>query len=42
VLELQPALTISGYKAYAARFLSPPEILAIFVEGLRKAGLPEE
>jgi TolB-like protein len=42
VLELQPGLTISGYKAYATRFLRPPEILAVFVEGLRKAGLPEE
>jgi limonene 1,2-monooxygenase len=34
-----PGLTITKYKAYAAMFL-PPELLAVFVEGLRKAGLP--
>jgi len=39
-LEIQPGLTIAKYKAYAA-FL-PPELLAVYVEGLRKAGLPEE
>ena len=42
MLELQPTLTINSYKAYAAKYLRPPEILAVFVEGLRKAGLPEE
>jgi hypothetical protein len=36
-----PGLTITKYKAYAAMFLLP-ELLAVFVEGLRKAGLPEE
>jgi adenylate cyclase len=40
-LELQPALTVAKYKAYAGVPFSP-EVLAVFVEGLRKAGLPEE
>jgi len=33
---------LRSHKAYAATFLRPPEILAVFVEGLRQAGLPEE
>ena len=41
LLELQPGLTITVYKAYAASFF-PPEMTALHVEGLRKAGLPEE
>ena len=42
LLELQPGLTIAGWKAsYAPSNLSPP-ILAVYMEGLRKAGLPEE
>jgi hypothetical protein len=42
LLELQPGLTIAGWKAlYAATFLAP-EVLAMYLEGLRKAGLPEE
>jgi adenylate cyclase len=40
-LELHPGLTIAEVKTlYAKAF--PPEILATFVEGYRKAGLPEE
>jgi adenylate cyclase len=40
-LELQPGLTIAAVKAnYAAAFA--PELLAMFVDGYRKAGLPEE
>jgi len=43
LLQLQPDLTIARYKAYAAGlFRRPPEILAIFVEGLRNAGLSED
>jgi TolB-like protein/Tfp pilus assembly protein PilF len=40
LLELQPGLTIAEMNAYAARFLAP-EPLEIYIEGLRKAGLPE-
>jgi tetratricopeptide (TPR) repeat protein len=40
-LELQPGLAIANFKRYAARFL-PPEHVGLYVEGLRKAGLPEE
>ena len=40
MIVLQPDLTISGFKAYAAKNF-PPEILNVYVEGLRKAGLPE-
>jgi adenylate cyclase len=38
--ELRPGLTIAGVKAMHAA--SAPELLAIYVEGYRKAGLPEE
>jgi TolB-like protein/class 3 adenylate cyclase len=38
--ELQPGLTIAGYKALAMYY--PPAIVAVFVEGFRKAGMPEE
>jgi len=41
LLELQPDLTLAEMKVYAAKFLAP-EALQIYVEGLRKAGLPEE
>jgi adenylate cyclase len=41
LLELQPRATIAGWKAYA-QALVPPELAALYVEGLRKAGLPEE
>jgi tetratricopeptide (TPR) repeat protein len=40
-LELQPGLTIAAVKAmYSAAYA--PELLAVFVDGYRKAGLPEE
>jgi TolB-like protein/class 3 adenylate cyclase len=42
LLELQPGLTIAGWKALYAATLFAPEILAMYMEGLRKAGLPEE
>jgi len=42
LLKLQPGLTIAGWKAsYGAPFFSP-ELLGVYVEGLRKAGMPEE
>jgi len=41
LLELQPDLTIATLKARYAVTL-PPEILDIYVEGYRKAGMPEE
>jgi tetratricopeptide (TPR) repeat protein len=41
LLQLQPELTISGFRAYAASNFAP-EILAVYIDGLRKAGLPEE
>jgi tetratricopeptide (TPR) repeat protein len=40
MLELEPGLTIARWKASAPPF--PPERLARYVDGLRKAGLPEE
>ena len=39
VLEFEPGLTIARFKASATHF--PPEILGVYLEGLRKAGLPE-
>jgi tetratricopeptide (TPR) repeat protein len=39
MLELEPGLTIAGFKA--ARKPRAEELLARYVEGLRKAGLPE-
>jgi hypothetical protein len=42
MLELQPGSTIAGWKSSYAQALFPPELLAFYVEGLRKAGLPEE
>ena len=42
LLEIQPGLTIAGWKAsYGATFFAP-ELLDVYIEGLRKAGLPEE
>ena len=42
ILELQPGFTIAGWqRAYAAHLCSP-DTLAMWVDGLRKAGLPEE
>ena len=40
-LELHPGLTVTGVKAVYAKAFAP-ELLATFVEGYRKAGLPEE
>jgi TolB-like protein/class 3 adenylate cyclase/Tfp pilus assembly protein PilF len=42
MLELQPGLTIVRVKEYAASARYPPELLPTYLEGLRKAGLPEE
>jgi adenylate cyclase len=41
LLEVDPGLTIAWLKAYATTFL-PPETVAVYLEDLRKAGLPEE
>ena len=42
VLALQPALTVAAWKAsYATTWLAP-ELVALYVDGLRKAGVPEE
>ena len=41
LLELQPGSTVAWFKAYAGTFF-PPELVAEYAEGLRKAGLPEE
>jgi hypothetical protein len=41
LLELQPGLTIAQYNIMYGTVFSP-QILAVYVEGLRKAGLPEE
>jgi len=38
--ELQPRLTIAGFKSLAKYY--PPEVVAVFVEGFCKAGMPEE
>ena len=42
MLDLQPGLTIAGWKASFAAATFSPELLELYVEGLRKAGLPEE
>jgi TolB-like protein len=42
VLEVQPGLTIAGWKAsYAASSLWSPDFFHLYEDGLRKAGLPE-
>jgi len=41
MLELQPQYTISEWQRAYAGFFSSPETLAMYVDGLRKAGLPE-
>jgi len=41
MLELQPQYTISEWRRAYAGFFSSPETLAMYVDGLRKAGLPE-
>jgi adenylate cyclase len=40
MLDLEPGSTVARVKAFAPPF--PPELLNRYVEGLRKAGLPEE
>jgi adenylate cyclase len=40
MLHFEPGMTIARFKVSAPPF--PPELLARYVEGLRKAGLPEE
>jgi hypothetical protein len=40
MLAIDPKLTIAGYRAYAHFFA--PEVLELFVAGLRLAGLPEK
>jgi hypothetical protein len=42
LLEILPGLTIAGYQATSWTRLLPPQIAALYVDGLRKAGLPEE
>jgi tetratricopeptide (TPR) repeat protein len=42
MLELQPAFTISGWQRIYGAAMCTPETLAMVVEGMRKAGLPEE
>jgi len=41
LLAINPVHTIAWFKAFGSRFLSPGT-LAVWVEGLRRAGLPEE
>jgi adenylate cyclase len=41
LLDIQPGLTIGRYKAMFTPILAP-EILALYVDALRKAGVPEE
>ena len=40
LIERRPGLTTTSYKAYAATFF-PPEVIAVHIECLRRAGLPE-
>jgi adenylate cyclase len=41
LLDLQPTLTIAAFQTLAGMRFSP-QLMAVYVEGLRKAGLPEE
>ncbi len=41
LLGIVPGLTIAGYRAFLAPTL-PAEVLAWYVEAMRKTGLPEE
>ena len=41
LLEFQPGVTIASFEAYGAVLYST-ELLAVMVDALRKAGLPEE
>jgi len=40
LLQLQPELTVSAFRDYVANNFAP-ELPAVYVDGLRKAGLPE-
>ena len=40
VLDLHPGLTVGGFDSFARSFFSP-EVRGHYIEGLRKAGLPE-
>src|SRR5437588_1706024 len=40
LLEFHPGLTVASFKAFYSRLFTP-EVVAVHVEGLRKAGLPE-
>jgi adenylate cyclase len=42
VLALQPGLTVAAWKGSWATAVFSPEILALYEDGLRKAGVPEE
>ena len=41
LVELQPGLTITRLEKYAGALFSP-EMLAVYIDGFRKAGLLEE
>jgi adenylate cyclase len=41
LLDVRPGLTIAGYMREASAY-QPPKIRAIFANGFRKAGMPEE
>jgi len=41
MLDLQPDMTIAWFEEYTTAMRLRPEIRSIYVEGLRKAGLPE-
>jgi tetratricopeptide (TPR) repeat protein len=41
-LELQPDLTVATWKTLAGAMAISPEVLDLYLGGLRKAGLPEE
>src|SRR5690349_3729605 len=42
LLEDQPGLTVTGLKGFWAAMSMPSEIMDLWVDGFRKAGLPEE
>ena len=42
VLAVQPGLTIAAWQASFAATVFAPEILALYADGLRKAGVPEK
>jgi len=41
LLELQPGFTIAECKAFYTAMQFPSEVVDVYVDGLRKAGLPE-